>query len=133
VCPYVRIAGDPGTWFAFPCEANLCHAASAAGAAASGLGRLIPGRVAGRGPQPIPPETQERLCLTPAHVTCDRYVGAGAGTSTGRSRASIGLAASTASIPNEAVRSDDGDIQGGGRPAALPSEEVVRRHRGSGR
>jgi hypothetical protein len=43
----------------------------------------------------------------------------------------LGLAASTASIPNAAVRSD-GDTQGGGRPAALPSEEAIRRRRGSG-
>ena len=63
VCPYVRVAGDPATWHAFPCDANLCHARSAAGPAASGLGRLVPGRINARGPQPIPPDTQQRLCL----------------------------------------------------------------------
>jgi hypothetical protein len=44
---------------------------------------------------------------------------------------SLGLSASKASIPNVATRADS-DLQGAGRPAALPSEEAMRRRGGSG-
>jgi hypothetical protein len=79
VCPYLRLAGDRETWHGFPCDANRCHAESVAGPTGSRLGRLVRRSIKAPGPQAIPHHTQQRLCLTPAHVTCERYADAAAG------------------------------------------------------
>ena len=68
-----------------------------------------------------------------------RHPAPNAGTSAKRPATPTGVAAArpasrngdTASIVAVVVRSD-GDIQGGGRPAALPSEAAMRRRQGSG-
>lgn len=44
----------------------------------------------------------------------------------------FGLSGAKASIPSFVVRAD-GDIQGAGRPAVLPTEEAIRRKGGSAR
>ncbi len=72
VCPFVRLAGDPTTWYEFPHPGNLCHALVGQPTPLRGLGRLLGIRLAGR-PAVTSPEVQASLCLTAAHVQCARY------------------------------------------------------------
>lgn len=52
-CPYLGLAGDPASHFAFPSGAQRCHA--------------------GGHPTPLAPAKQARDCLTSQHVTCPLY------------------------------------------------------------
>jgi LysM repeat protein len=53
VCPYLGLAGDPATHYAFPSGAQRCHAAAR--------------------PVEVDAAKQARDCLTAQHVTCPRY------------------------------------------------------------
>jgi LysM repeat protein len=53
VCPYLGLADDPATHYAFPSSAQRCHSE--------------------RRPIAIDAAKQTRDCLTAAHVTCPRY------------------------------------------------------------
>jgi LysM repeat protein len=53
VCPYLGLADDPATHYAFPSSAQRCHSE--------------------RRPITIDAAKQTRDCLTAAHVTCPRY------------------------------------------------------------
>ena len=53
VCPYLGLADDPASHFAFPSSAQRCHAPW--------------------GPSHIEADKQARDCLTAQHVSCSRY------------------------------------------------------------
>jgi len=74
VCPFVRLEGDPTTWYDFPHPGNLCHALTGEPAPRrGGLAGLFGGRLGGSRPEVTTPEVQATLCLTAAHVQCARY------------------------------------------------------------
>ena len=76
----------------------------------------------------MPPKTPHRP-KAPTQAT--KLKGPDLASMTGRGTA-YGLSGANASIPSVVIHAD-GDIQGGGRPAALPTEEAIRRKRGSSR
>lgn len=75
VCPYLGSKDDQFTRFDFPYAANACYVGVKAGGRGEGgqLGKLVQ-RLTAKGPQPIGPDHQAALCLTPDHVACLRYV-----------------------------------------------------------
>ena len=76
----------------------------------------------------MPPKTPHR---PKAPTQASRLKGPNLATMTGRGTA-FGLSGAKASIPSVVVHAD-GDIQGAGRPAALPTEEAIRHKGGSAR
>lgn len=74
VCPFLGFKNDPSTRCDFADPRNVCHAASAPGAASSAFPRrLIPGKAGSTRSQEIGASHQSSLCLTTAHEQCARY------------------------------------------------------------
>ena len=100
-CPYLGLADDPATHFAFPSGAQRCHA--------------------GRRPLTIDLPKQARDCLTAAHVTCPRYRPAR------RPIVVAGVPTERVWPDDPRVRPDDPRVEPDGREGRSPVRRAGRR------
>lgn len=99
VCPYLGLAGDPATHFAFPSSVQRCHATTR--------------------PSEISVAKQARDCLTAQHPDCDRY--RPPSPAPRASALAAAVAATSADVATERVRTNRDS--GAARPAHGPRTE----------